>query len=119
MEKGSENTMSISTTRQLHSKLCIGERDVFITQHDFETAGTVVLTYLGKRRQNDFKLTIKLFQTVECRFDQLNAFLLLEELKILLSEITHPTAVEVLRVMYTTLKMQVYEDGSAVITYTA
>lgn len=105
---------STATVRSVHNQIRVGERDIFITVNDFEVAGTQILTHLGERR-SDFNLLSTMFEQKKMWLNELNAFLILEEITILLDEMKEPKAVEVLHTLYRTLKKQVYAEGIAVI----
>lgn len=81
------------TARYVHNEVRFGTlvgknaKNSFVMSHkDFVSLGEVILNHLGERRK-DFKLTVYLFQSSSVQLSELNAFLILEELRILADEL--------------------------------
>lgn len=78
-----------------------------MNEHDFENLGVKVMTYLGERKV-DFALLMQLFRLRCTALTELNAFLILEELAILIQEMDDEEARKHLTSIYSAFKLQAY-----------
>ena len=88
-----------------------------MTEHQFEVVGTKVLTHLGKQqRKSDFQYVVRLFELWEATLTELAAFLILEELAVLMDEMSgDPDVLSFLQGMHTALAAQVFLKFTATV----
>lgn len=79
-----------------------------MSKEDFSTLGTQILHHLDEDRYSSFQLILQLIQRGHIELMELNAFLLLEEISILIEEMKNPLAVVPLKQIYQALKQQAY-----------
>lgn len=86
-----------------------------MTVHEFEVLGCKVFTHLGQERLSNFRLVAQLFELNCTALEELNAFLILEELAILIEEMDNDEqAIKLLNQIFHAFNMQVYSEFRAV-----
>lgn len=110
-----------TTIRPAYDKIGVGEGnikknqfEVFIPRITFKRVGQQIKDYLGER-QKDFAFVIQMFELECIGLYELDAFLILEELAILIQEVENQKVLDTLRKIYHALKHQVYRQGIAVV----
>lgn len=91
------------------------EADVYtMTEHDFEKLGVTVLTHLGERSSN-FQLLTQMFRLRCTALMDFTAFLMIEEVTVLIQELEDEEALKHLTSIYKAFKLQAYSMSRIVV----
>lgn len=90
------------------------EEEVYtMSEHDFEKLGVSVMTHVGERSSN-FQLLMQLFRLRCTALMDFTAFLMLEELTVLIQEMEDEEAIRHLTSIYRAFKLQAYSMSRVV-----
>lgn len=86
-----------------------------MNKDQFKRMEKEVITHLGDTRRQDFALTLQMFEVGSVIFGGLSSYLIVEELRILVSEMKRSTCISQLRQMYHALKLQARKASRVVV----